>query len=98
RLTDPPDPSVARTLSQTLSPDVPGRVLTDGKLFAQAALPRLDGSPTTGDLGPALDEAARTVRATWPGEPAAPVRVLPARLPAARRPAPPAQPPRTPLG
>ncbi|MFC8986175.1 type VII secretion protein EccCa [Streptomyces sp. NPDC056956] len=98
RLNDPADSSVDRKLSQTLSPDVPGRVLTDGKLFAQAALPRLDGSPTTGDLGPALDEAARTVRATWPGEPAAPVRVLPARLPAARLPAPAAEPQRIPLG
>ncbi|GAA3498220.1 type VII secretion protein EccC [Streptomyces prasinosporus] len=98
RLNDPADSSVDRKLSETLSPDVPGRVLTDGKLFAQAALPRIDGSPTTGDLGPALDEAARTVRATWHGEPAAPVRVLPARLPATRLPSPAAEPRRIPLG
>lgn len=98
RLNDPADSSVDRRLSETLSPDVPGRVLTDGKLFAQAALPRIDGSPTTGDLGPALDEAARTVRATWHGEPVAPVRVLPARLPAARLPSPAAEPRRIPLG
>lgn len=98
RLNDPADSSVDRKLSQTLSPDVPGRVLTDGKLFAQAALPRVDGSATTGDLGPALDEAARTVRATWHGEPAAPVRVLPARLPVTRLPSPAAEPTRIPLG
>ncbi|CAL9543539.1 type VII secretion protein EccCa [Streptomyces sp. enrichment culture] len=98
RLNDPADSSVDRKLSQTLSPDVPGRVLTDGKLFAQAALPRLDGSATTGDLGSALDEAARTVRATWHGEPAAPVRVLPARLPATRLPSPAAEPRRIPVG
>lgn len=98
RLNDPADSSVDRKLSETLAPDVPGRVLTDGKLFAQAALPRLDGSPTTGDLGPALEEAARTVHATWPGEPAAPVRVLPARLPAARLPSPAAEPRRIPVG
>ncbi|MGP3735775.1 type VII secretion protein EccCa [Streptomyces sp. GDS52] len=98
RLNDPADSSVDRKLSGTLAPDVPGRVLTDGKLFAQAALPRIDGSPTTGDLGPALDEAARTVRATWHGEPAAPVRVLPARLPASRLPSPAAEPRRIPLG
>ncbi|WGD42856.1 type VII secretion protein EccCa [Streptomyces cathayae] len=98
RLNDPADSSVDRKLSGTLAPDVPGRVLTDGKLFAQAALPRIDGSPTTGDLGPALDEAARTVRATWHGEPAAPVRVLPARLPASRLPSPAAEPRRVPLG
>ncbi|MEV6615649.1 type VII secretion protein EccCa [Streptomyces sp. NPDC051051] len=98
RLNDPADSSVDRKLSETLSPDVPGRVLTDGKLFAQAALPRIDGSPTTGDLGPALDEAARTVRATWHGEPAAPVRVLPARLPSTRLPSPAAEPRRIPVG
>ncbi|MFC8939515.1 type VII secretion protein EccCa [Streptomyces griseoincarnatus] len=98
RLNDPADSSVDRKLSQTLAPDVPGRVLTDGKLFAQAALPRLDGLATTCDLGPALDEAARTVRATWHGEPAAPVRVLPARLPAARLPSPAAEPRRIPVG
>ncbi|MFD5375402.1 type VII secretion protein EccCa [Streptomyces griseoincarnatus] len=98
RLNDPADSSVDRKLSQTLAPDVPGRVLTDGKLFAQAALPRLDGLATTGDLGPALDEAARTVRATWHGEPAAPVRVLPARLPAARLPSPATEPRRIPVG
>ncbi|CAM5275650.1 S-DNA-T family DNA segregation ATPase FtsK/SpoIIIE OS=Streptomyces albaduncus OX=68172 GN=FHS32_000247 PE=4 SV=1 [Streptomyces griseoloalbus] len=79
RLNDSADSSVDRKLSQTLSPDVPGRVY-DGKLFAQAALPRLDGSPATGDLGPALDEACRAVRANWHGEPAARC-VLPARLP-----------------
>ncbi|MFD8845133.1 type VII secretion protein EccCa [Streptomyces pseudogriseolus] len=98
RLNDPADSSVDRKLSQTLSPDVPGRVLTDGKLFAQAALPRLDGSPATGDLGPALDEACRAVRANWHGEPAAPVRVLPGRLPATRLPSPVAEPARIPLG
>ncbi|MFH9570150.1 type VII secretion protein EccCa [Streptomyces sp. NPDC017454] len=98
RLNDPADSSVDRKLSQTLSPDVPGRVLTDGKLFAQAALPRVDGSATTGDLGPALDEAARAVRATWHGEPAAPVRVLPARLPTTRLPSPAAEPRRIPVG
>ncbi|MFJ3552155.1 type VII secretion protein EccCa [Streptomyces sp. NPDC090114] len=98
RLNDPADSSVDRKLSETLSPDVPGRVLTDGKLFAQAALPRIDGSPTTGDLGPALDDAARSVRATWHGEPAAPVRVLPARLPVTRLPSPAAEPRRVPVG
>ncbi|WP_217246872.1 type VII secretion protein EccCa [Streptomyces sp. AC602_WCS936] len=98
RLNDPADSSVDRKLSQTLSPDVPGRVLTDGKLFAQAALPRVDGSATTGDLGPALDEAARTVRATWHGEPAAPVRVLPTRLPTTRLPSASAEPLRIPVG
>ncbi|MDX2908997.1 type VII secretion protein EccCa [Streptomyces griseiscabiei] len=98
RLNDPSDSSVDRKLSETLSPDTPGRVLTDGKLFAQAALPRLDGRPATGDLGPALEDAARTIRSTWHGELAAPVRVLPTRLPSARLPSVVAEPHRVPIG
>ncbi|MFF6995169.1 type VII secretion protein EccCa [Streptomyces sp. NPDC008313] len=98
RLNDPADSSVDRKLSETLAPDTPGRVLTDTKLFAQAALPRLDGSTSTGDLGPALEDAARTIRATWHGELASPVRVLPTRLPAERLPSPAAEPRRVPLG
>ncbi|WP_328552862.1 type VII secretion protein EccCa [Streptomyces sp. NBC_00358] len=98
RLNDPADSSIDRKLSQTLSPDTPGRVLTDGRLFAQVALPRVDASSSTGDLGPALEEAARTIRATWHGELAAPVRVLPTRLRAAQLPSLVAEPRRVPLG
>jgi len=98
RLNDPADSSIDRKLSETLSPDTPGRVLTDRKLFAQVALPRIDASPSTGDLGPALEEAARTIRATWHGELAAPVRVLPTRLPAPRLPSQAAEPRRVPIG
>ncbi|UUU33807.1 type VII secretion protein EccCa [Streptomyces sp. CA-210063] len=98
RLNDPSDSSVDRKLSETLSPDTPGRVLTDGKLFAQAALPRLDGRPSTGDLGPALEDAARTIRSTWHGELAAPVRVLPTRMPSAELPSLIAEPNRVPIG
>ncbi|BBC36185.1 Cell division protein FtsK [Streptomyces graminofaciens] len=98
RLNDPSDSSVERKLSETLSADTPGRVLTDGKLFAQTALPRLDGRPSTGDLGPALENAARTIRSTWHGELAAPVRVLPTRMPADRLPSVVSEPRRIPLG
>ncbi|WP_369216388.1 type VII secretion protein EccCa [Streptomyces flavofungini] len=98
RLNDPSDSSVDRKLSETLTADTPGRVLTDAKLFAHTALPRVDGRPGTGDLGPALESAARTLRAAWQGEPAAPVRVLPAALPAARLPSPATEPSRVPLG
>ncbi|WP_324783979.1 type VII secretion protein EccCa [Streptomyces sp. H51] len=98
RLNDPADSSVDRKLSETLSPDTPGRVLTDGRLFAQVALPRVDGRATTGDMAAALEDAARTVRATWHGDVARPVRVLPTRLPADRLPSPAAEPARIPLG
>ncbi|WP_282794889.1 type VII secretion protein EccCa [Streptomyces sp. CC224B] len=98
RLNDPSDSTVDRKLAETFTADAPGRVLTDGKLFAHTALPRTDGRPETGDLGAALEEAARTVAATWHGEVAPPVRVLPVRLPADRLPGAAAEPHRIALG
>ncbi|TGA85921.1 type VII secretion protein EccCa, partial [Streptomyces sp. MZ04] len=98
RLNDPSDSSIDRKLSETLSADTPGRVLTDTKLFAQVALPRIDQHRATGDLGAALESAARTIRASWHGELASPVRVLPTALPAAKLPSPTAEPARIPLG
>ncbi|CAM5512274.1 type VII secretion protein EccCb [Streptomyces abikoensis] len=98
RLNDPSDSCIDRKLSETIGADAPGRVLTHDKLFAQAALPRIDSAPSTGDIGPALEEAARTVRATWHGDLAAPVRVLPTRLPAGKLPGPAAEPWRIPVG
>ncbi|MEU0170718.1 type VII secretion protein EccCa [Streptomyces iakyrus] len=98
RLNDPADSSIDRKLSETLAPDTPGRVLTDGSLFAQVALPRIDNRPETGDLGPALARAARTIRASWHGELAPPVRVLPGRLSGAELPTPAAEPTRIPVG
>nr|CBL93710.1 hypothetical protein [Streptomyces sp. L-49973] len=98
RLNDPSDSSVDRKLSETLTADTPGRALTDAKLFAHTALPRIDGHPSTGDLAPALESAGRTLRAAWHGELAAPVRVLPTALAAAKLPSPAAEPSRVPLG
>ncbi|MDF6043967.1 type VII secretion protein EccCa [Streptomyces sp. JH14] len=98
RLNDPSESSIDRKLAQTLSPDEPGRVLTDGKLFAQVALPRTDGLPDTSDLGAVLERTARTVRATWSGEVAQPVRVLPHILEPHLLPGPVAEPQRVPIG
>ncbi|MFJ7177518.1 type VII secretion protein EccCa [Streptomyces massasporeus] len=98
RLNDPADSSIDRKLSETLAPDTPGRALTDGKLFAQVALPRIDNRPEIGDLGPALERAARTIRASWHGELAPPVRVLPARLSEAELPTPATEPTKIPVG
>ncbi|MEU0817195.1 type VII secretion protein EccCa [Streptomyces mirabilis] len=98
RLNDPADSSIDRKLSETLSPDTPGRVLTDGKLFAQVALPRIDNRPGTGNLASVLERSARTIRAGWHGDVAAPVRVLPTRLPAAKLPSPTAEPRAIPIG
>ncbi|WP_063730129.1 type VII secretion protein EccCa [Streptomyces sp. RTd22] len=98
RLNDPSESSIDRKLAQTLSPDEPGRVLTDGKLFAQIALPRTDGLTDTSDLGAVLERTARTVRATWSGEVAQPVRVLPHVLEPHLLPGPVAEPKQVPIG
>ncbi|MFD0355891.1 type VII secretion protein EccCa [Streptomyces sp. NPDC127110] len=98
RLGDPSDSAIDRKLSETISPDTPGRVLTDGKLFAQTALPRIDSRAGNTDLAAALEEAAGTVRATWHGDIASPVRVLPARLPSDRLPGVDEEPYRIPVG
>ncbi|MGW7102191.1 type VII secretion protein EccCa [Streptomyces sp. NPDC054838] len=98
RLNDPSESSVDRKLAETLSPDEPGRVLTDGKLFAQVALPRTDGLADASELGAVLERTARTVRAAWSGESAQPVRVLPHVLEPHLLPGPAAEPKRVPIG
>ncbi|MFC8914155.1 type VII secretion protein EccCa [Streptomyces sp. NPDC057116] len=98
RLNDPTETSVDRKLAETLSPDEPGRVLTDGKLFAQAALPRTDGLSDATELGAVLERTARQVRAAWSGEVAQPVRVLPHLLEPRLLPGPVAEPKRVPIG
>ncbi|MFJ7189855.1 type VII secretion protein EccCa [Streptomyces bacillaris] len=98
RLNDPGESSIDRKLAETLSPDEPGRVLTDGKLFAQVALPRTDGAADPTDLGAVLERTARSVRATWHGEVAQPVRVLPHVLEPHSLPGPAAEPTRVPIG
>ncbi|MHB9859062.1 type VII secretion protein EccCa [Streptomyces sp. YIM S03343] len=98
RLNDPADSCIDRKLSHTLSADTPGRALTDGRLFVQTALPRIDAHATTEDLGPALEQTAARLRATWHGELAAPVRVLPTKLPAGRLPSTAVEPRAIPIG
>ncbi|WP_435242961.1 type VII secretion protein EccCa [Streptomyces cucumeris] len=98
RLNDPSESSIDRKLAQTLAPDEPGRVLTDGKLFAQVALARTDGLADTADLGAVLERTARSVRATWSGEVAQPVRVLPHVLEPRVLPGLAAEPTRVPIG
>ncbi|MFK0293914.1 type VII secretion protein EccCa [Streptomyces sp. NPDC090442] len=98
RLNDPSESSIDHKLAATLSPDEPGRVLTDGKLFAQVALPRTDTLTDTTDLGAILERTTRAIRATWSGEVAQPVRVLPHLLEPNLLPGPVAEPHRVPLG
>ncbi|MEU6056676.1 type VII secretion protein EccCa [Streptomyces sp. NPDC047097] len=98
RLNDATESSIDRKLAETLSPDEPGRVLTDGKLFAQVALPRTDGLADAAELGAVLERTARQVRGAWSGETAQPVRVLPHVLEPYELPGPVAEPRRVPIG
>ncbi|MEU6483395.1 type VII secretion protein EccCa [Streptomyces sp. NPDC046887] len=98
RLNDATESSIDRKLAETLSPDEPGRVLTDGKLFAQVALPRTDGLADAAELGAVLERTARQVRGAWSGETAQPVRVLPHVLEPYELPGPVAEPNRVPIG
>ncbi|MEU5542543.1 type VII secretion protein EccCa [Streptomyces sioyaensis] len=98
RLNDPSESCIDHKLAATLVPDEPGRALTDGKLFAQVALPRTDGLADAADMGAVLERAARTIRATWSGEVARPVRVLPHLLEPHLLPGPVAEPQRVPIG
>ena len=81
RLTDPGESAIDGKLARGVPADVPGRVLTTGKLYAQVALPRLDGLPDPAASG--LEQAAALVRGSWTGPLPPAVRVLPALLPAA---------------
>jgi S-DNA-T family DNA segregation ATPase FtsK/SpoIIIE len=87
RLNDPADSVVDRKAAAAVPQGRPGRALTDRKLIAQVALPRIDAEPDALELGAATTRAARAVRASWGDRPAAqPVRILPSVLPAEQLP------------
>ena len=98
RLNDPSDSSIDRKLAETISAKEPGRALTDGKLFAHVALPRIDRQPDANDLGKVVETTARTVHGAWHGPTAPPVRVLPYELARPKLPPPAAEPRRVPIG
>lgn len=98
RLNDPSDSSVNRKLAETISTETPGRALTERKLFAQVALPRIDSQRDGQNLGEVVEKAARTVNGAWRGPGAPPVRTLPFRLPASTLPGPDEESRRVPVG
>ncbi|MFD5590690.1 type VII secretion protein EccCa [Streptomyces griseorubiginosus] len=70
-------------------PRTGGRGLTsDGKLHFLAALPRIDGSSGTDDLAEGVADLVERVAGAWTGPKAAPVRMLPHRLPLSSLPEP----------
>ncbi|GHF63787.1 type VII secretion protein EccC [Kitasatospora xanthocidica] len=68
-------------------PKLPGRGLTDEQLHFLTALPRIDGSGRTDDLGEGVADLVDAVAAHWTGPRAPEVRMLPLVLDAARLPA-----------
>jgi len=79
RLGDPAESGVDRKLAETLKSAGPGRCLLASRLFAQVALPRIDGAVDEERNAPALAALVQRVVATTSGR-ARPVRVLPASL------------------
>jgi S-DNA-T family DNA segregation ATPase FtsK/SpoIIIE len=98
RLNDPSDSSIDRKLAETIAAGLPGRALTDAKLFGHVALPRVDAVPESTDLGEAVESTARAIRLAWSGPSAPPVRVLPQQLPASSLPGPDRAPDAVPVG
>jgi DNA segregation ATPase FtsK/SpoIIIE, S-DNA-T family len=98
RLNDPTDSATDRRLAATIRDDQPGRVLTGDRLFAQTALPRVDGVADDAGLGAVVGQLGNAARAAWTGDPAPRVRVLPVRLAAGTLPSVREVPRRVPVG
>ncbi len=98
RLNEPSDSVIDRERAGNIRIDQPGRALIEGGLFAQVALPRVDGVASADDLAEAVRHTARAVRDAWPGDSAPSVRVLPRRLPEGDLPSTVREPHRVPIG
>ncbi|HEY6494979.1 MAG TPA: type VII secretion protein EccCa [Trebonia sp.] len=87
RLGDPMESDAGNRKAATV-PNVPGRGITKSGQHFLAALPRLDGSGDASDLTAGTRNAVAEIDMFWRGTRAPDVRMLPARLPAARLPGP----------
>ncbi|MBB5939707.1 S-DNA-T family DNA segregation ATPase FtsK/SpoIIIE [Streptomyces zagrosensis] len=88
RMGDPMDSGIDMRRAATV-PRLPGRGLTrEEKLHYLTALPRIDGVERSDDLSEGVAALVSAVKESWLGEPAPPVRMLPAVLPVADLPAP----------
>ncbi|WKU05346.1 type VII secretion protein EccCa [Micromonospora sp. HUAS LYJ1] len=87
RLGDAMESEVGSRRAATV-PAQAGRGLTSAGLHFLAALPRLDGRTSVGDLAEATKAIVEEIATFWPGEPAPPVRLLPSRVPVAALPSP----------
>lgn len=80
RLGDPAESAVGRKLSDTLKDAPPGRVLLPTKLFAQTALPRVDGTADRSSAAEGLADLVSRVQESAVAQ-APRVRLLPAVVP-----------------
>ncbi|MFD7588838.1 type VII secretion protein EccCa [Kitasatospora sp. NPDC059811] len=87
RLGDAVDSAVNMRAAATV-PNIPGRGLTSDQMHFLTALPRLDGSGTSTDLGEGVADLVDAVADHWTGPRAPEIRMLPLQLPAAALPAP----------
>lgn len=88
RLSDPSDSAAGRKLSETLKDAPPGRALLATGLFAQVALPRIDGEANRLTMAEGLADLVERVRSTSVAS-AQRIRVLPPVVPAGQLEAPP---------
>jgi S-DNA-T family DNA segregation ATPase FtsK/SpoIIIE len=81
RLNDPGDSVLGRKQAANLRADTPGRCLVEGGLQAQICEPGLPGADyQSGGVdapGTPVEQAVAAVAAAWPGDPVAPIRMLP---------------------
>ncbi|MET9312000.1 type VII secretion protein EccCa [Kribbella sp. NPDC003505] len=99
RLNDPSDSMIDTRLQGTLRSARPGRMLTpQGKLFAQVALPRVDGRTDDAHLSQVLESQSVAIRSAWSGALAPQVRVLPFQVGRRALPSSVTEPERVPIG
>ncbi|MFE6742656.1 type VII secretion protein EccCa [Streptomyces tubercidicus] len=87
RLGDKSESEIGSKLADSV-PHRPGRGLTTSSYHFLCALPRLDSSSDTEDLTAATKSAVAEIDTFWTGRPAPGVRLLPAKLPLDKLPAP----------
>ncbi|HLG63197.1 MAG TPA: type VII secretion protein EccCa [Ktedonosporobacter sp.] len=100
RLNDPLDSEFGKAVASTIPVGIPGRGINKSKLQFQTALPIIDSSEQYNlSVQEALEALVRQIRLSWKGNPAPPIRMLPALVRWEDLPAPAKnQPPGVPVG
>lgn len=80
RLGDPMDSEIDRKVAALVPTGRPGRGLVQGKLHMLTALPRIDATPDTENLGDGVDDLVKRVAAAWTGPAGPKLRLLPDRI------------------